>query len=108
MAVKLSSRRRWLNVRDYIEKEVNLKVNFSGHHVNYFSAFKYTIIEDRDYVLSPNHADLTNALKTQQASKQSKKRRRKTDNKSSKRTRTSRLSVYEVSQIAVKKRIKSR
>jgi hypothetical protein len=36
-------------------------VNFSDKHDNYFSAYKYVVKHDADYVLSDNHPDLTNA-----------------------------------------------
>ena len=108
MAVKLSSRRRWMKVREHVDNHHNLKLNFSSRHVNYYSAYQYTTKEDLHYIESTNHPVLTNAPKTQQASERSNKKRTKTAKKDQKRVRKSRLSVYEVSQIAVEKGIKTR
>ena len=46
MAVKLERRRRWLHVRNYIDREYGIKVNFSGRHENYYTAWAYTTKED--------------------------------------------------------------
>ena len=108
MAVKLSSRRRWMKVREHVDNHHSLKLNFSSRHVNYYSAYQYTTKEDLLYIESTNHPVLTNAPKTQQASERSSKKRTKTAKKDQKRVRKSRLSVYEVSQIAVEKGIKTR
>ena len=84
--------------------------NFSGNHANYFSAWKYTTKDGKEYLESECHPDLKNAPQTQEASQTriaemagSEKRRKKR-----KRGRQPRLSIYEVSQIAVQKGIKSR
>ena len=38
MAVKVESRRRWLKFRNFLDTTHGIKVNFSGVHVNYYSA----------------------------------------------------------------------
>ena len=60
MAVKLQSRRRWLKYRNLLECNHNLKVNFSGVHVNYYSAWRYVTKNDTEYMQSAHHPDLTN------------------------------------------------
>ena len=110
MAVKLDRIRRWLTVRNYADKKHGLKLNFSSSHANYFSAWKYTTKDDKEYLESECHPDLKNALQTQQASRAriaeiggNEKRWKKR-----KRERQPRLTIYEVSQVAVQKGIKSR
>ena len=110
MAVKLDRNRRWLTARNYADKKHGLKLNFSSSHANYFSAWKYTTKDDKQYLESQYHPDLKNAPQTQEASQTriaemggSEKRGKKR-----KRGRQPRLSIYEVSQVAVEKGIKSR
>jgi len=115
MAVKLSARRRWLKVRNYMDDKFSVKVNFSNHHHNYYSAWQYTTKEDSSYLESPNHPDLTN-YSEQTYSQGSRSRTRNASehgnesnegNRKRKRRRKN-LSVYDVSQIAVQKGIKTR
>ena len=58
--VKLSGRRRWLRVRNYIDQEYGVKVNFSDRHDNYYSVWRYTTKEDSSSVQFRNHPDLQN------------------------------------------------
>ena len=113
MAVKLSGRRRWLRVRNYIDQEYSVKVNFSDRRDNYYSAWRYTTKGDSSSVQSTNHPDLQNdgAPITTNASCALQERRfgegdEDTSNKKGKRKRS--LSIFDVSQIAVKRRIKTR
>ena len=101
MAVKLERRRRWLHVRNYIDREYGIIVNFSGCHENYYTAWAYTTKEDISAVQSENHPDLgrigapitSNACSANRAGS---KRKRKA------------LSIFDVSQLAVEKGIKTR
>ena len=61
MAVKLDKKTRWLAVRNFIDSQHGIKVNFSNKHENYFTAYTYVVNGDADYVLSENHPDLANA-----------------------------------------------
>ena len=45
MAVKLSHARRWLRVRNYLDDNHSIQVNFSSVHSNYYSAWRYTTKE---------------------------------------------------------------
>lgn len=69
MAVKLDRNRRWLTVRNYADKKHGLKLNFSSTHANYFSAWKYTTKDDKEYLKSECYPDLKNAPQTQEASR---------------------------------------
>ncbi|CAB4029279.1 Hypothetical predicted protein [Paramuricea clavata] len=60
MAVKLESRRHWLKFRNFLDSNHGIKVNFSGVHMNYYSAWVYATKDDKDYIQSLNHPDLTN------------------------------------------------
>ena len=51
MAVKLSKKTRWANVRFYLDKEFQIQVNFSSVHSTY-SAYGYTVKEDTEPLLS--------------------------------------------------------
>lgn len=105
MAVKLSQRRRWLSVRNWLQERYHVRVNFSNNHNNYFSAWQYTTKEDREFIQSENHPDLTNAEppRTAQASSSRRTARRERGTK-----RKRQLSVFEVSEIVVAKGFKTR
>lgn len=110
MAVKLDRNRRWLSVRNYADKKHGLKLNFSSTQANYFSAWKYTTKDDNEYLESEGHPDLKNAPQTQEASQArvGEMGRNGKRGKKRKRGRQPQLSIYEVSQMAVQKGIKSR
>lgn len=108
MAVKLDKNRRWLKVRNYADSKHGVKLNFSSSHSNYYSAWKYTTKEDKEYLQSPGHPDLKNAPQTQEASLSRIGGGKEKGGEKGKRGRKPRLSVYEVSQMAVQKGIKTR
>jgi hypothetical protein len=112
MTVKLSERHRWIKVRNYIAQKHRVNVNFSNRHDNYYSAWKYTTKEDLEYIQSEGHPDLTHA-QPPQITRASAARRRGAKSGTTRRggkakTRKRQLSVYEVSQLVVNKKIKSR
>ena len=97
VAVKLSARRRWLKVRNYLERRHGVKVNLSDRHCNYYSAWHYTTKEDAD--LSHSSEPCTSAGSRVVSWKRS-------SGVSTSDRRTSRkgpksLSIFYVSQIAV-------
>ena len=112
MSVKLSERRRWIRVRNYIARKHGVHVNFSNRHDNYYSAWKYTTKEDLEYIQSEGHPDLTNAQPPQTTRASGAWRRGAksgtTPRGGKTKTRKRQLSVYEVSQLVVTKKIKSR
>ena len=67
MALKLSSRMRWARVRQYLESAQEIRVNFSGHHNTYYSAYKYVTKEDPEFILSENHPNLQEPPTTENA-----------------------------------------
>ena len=112
MAVKLTGRRRWRRVRSLIHDNHGVNVNFSNHHDNYYSAWRYTTKEDLQYIQSEGHPDLSNSCppRTSRATDEWRRgagsRGGGRGNKGKKRKRQ--LSAYEVSQIVVRQGIKSR
>ena len=111
MAVKLSHARRWLRIRNYLDDNHSIQVNFSSVHSNYYSAWRYTTKEDPEYVQSVNHPDLVNSTppRTQEASLTTTERggTKRTAKKPRKR-KALRLSIFDVSKLVVAKGIKSR
>ena len=112
MTVKLSERHRWLTVRNYIRSQHGINVNFSNRHDNYFSAWRYTTKEDSEYIQSEGHPDLTNAQPSQTTQATEAVRRGATSRTTGRSTKgrscKRQMSVYEVSQLVVSKKIKSR
>ena len=87
-----------------------LMLIFSSQHDNYFTAWRYTTKEDPTYIESPNHPDLTNAQppQTSQATTAWRTRSRRMPGNATSKKRKRLLSVYEVSQIAVRKNFTTR
>ena len=116
MAVKLQSRRRWLKYRNFLDTNHNLKVNFSGVHVNYYSAWRYVTKSDTEYIQSPGHLDLTNedfpttTNASQNVHGQSVEEKPNTEqlNGDKHKRKCERLSKFQVSQLAVAKHMKTR
>ncbi|CAB3999311.1 hypothetical protein BSL78_20361 [Paramuricea clavata] len=108
MALKLDKKTRWLAVRNFLDMRHGIKVNFSDKHDNYFSAYKYVVKDDADYVLSDNHPDLTNATapRTTNASQKRKGTAKKAGAATKKKKK--RMAVYDVVRIIQTKGIKSR
>ena len=59
----------------YLDKEYNIKVNFSDHHDNYHGAYQYVTKEDNNYIISPNHPEFSNTNEPPKTSNASKKRK---------------------------------
>ena len=58
MCIKLNKTQRWLNIRNYLCQHYEMNVNFSSVHHNYYSAWKYVIKEDLEFLQSESHPDL--------------------------------------------------
>ena len=113
MAVKLDSRRRWLRVRNYIDGTYGINVNFSGVHANYYCAWRYATKQDASYLQSPGHPDLSNCdVPTTTNASQSvlgeATHGDATPTCTAGKRKRKRMSVFDVSQIAVAKRIRTR
>jgi len=95
-------------VRNNADKKHGLKLNFSGSQGNFFSTWNYTTKDGKEYLESECHLDL-NAPQTQEASQARIAEIGRNDKrgKKRKRRRQPRISIYEVSQVAVQKGIKS-
>ena len=106
MAVKLDKKTRWLAVRNFINSQHGIKVNFSDKHENYFTAYTYVFKEDADYVLSENHPDLANATAPRTTNATQKRKTNSKKRVASKKKRK-RLAVYDVVRIIQSKGIKS-
>ena len=109
MALKLSKRKRWLQVRKFLDEKYGIQVNFSDRHNTYYTAYHYLTKEDREALHSANHPDLRDPPKTERAiaTKKSKEKiaqRRNTKKKSSRK----RFTVYDVTEIIQEKKITSR
>ena len=107
MTVKLNARRRWLKIRNYLDERHGVKVNFSARHSYYYSAWQYTTKEDESYLQSDDHSDLTNTS-APYTSRATETHTRLANVRRKRKTSWQTLSVYDVSQIAVKNGIKTR
>lgn len=107
-AVKLNKCHRWLSVRKHLATVNGINVHFSDNHYNYYSAWKYVTKEDGDAIQSPDHPDLGDgsSQQTEKASKAHHEMKRNQDGPSPRKK--TRLSSYDVSQIAVSRGIKTR
>lgn len=126
MAIKLLRPQRWLSVQQLIQTRYGINVHFSNRHVNYFTAWQYVTKEDSDVLLSPDHPDLWNIgppatlaasetvveerrgrpeqeMEVEQSVEEDSTR----SSASKKRKRPPRLSMFEVSEIAVSKGIQT-
>ena len=106
MSVKLSARRHWLKVHNYLEQRHGVKVNFSDRHCNYYSAWLYTTKEDADFIQSESLPDLSNSSQPCTSAASRAVSRKRSSRISTSCRRTSRkgrksLSIFDVSQIAI-------
>ena len=112
MAVKLGKRARWLRVRNYLDDNFGIKVNFSDRHNSYYSAYRYVTKEDTEAVHSPGHPDLSDNSVPPRTESAITSRKRKAKRRSSGQNKTQgkrqRLSVYHVCEIVQAKNISSR
>lgn len=92
MAIKLSKRARWLQVRNFLDKKYGIQVNFSDKHNTYYSAYRYVTKEDSDALHSTSHPDLRDAPKTEKAIA-TKKRKGKNPERGSAKKKIGRRSV---------------
>ena len=103
IAIKLSKRHRWLQIKRYIEAHYSVVTHFSSLHSNYYSAWRYVTKSDEQCIESEGHPDLTDNLpRTLEASLA--KRERCTGGKAPKKKR---MSAFEVSEVIRSKNIKT-
>ncbi len=97
--MKLSKIHIWLQVKKFLQNTTHIICHFSNVHSNYYSAWQYVTKDDTSYIQSTAHPDLVNSgtptSESCQGNSKGKRKRR-------------RLSAFEVSEIIVSKKIKSR
>ena len=103
LAIKLDRQQRWLSVRNYLERENGINVNFTSEHFNYYSAYTYVTKEDSEYITSDGHPDLDNGPPRTMAA--SEARSGFTD--TVREGRRKRLTPYDVSCIITSKGLKT-
>ena len=108
MAVKLSKRKRWLQVRNFLDERYGIKVHFSDIHNTYYTAYRYVTKEDSEALHSPNHPDLQEVPRTERAIACKKSKRGTERRKKEKNSARKRLTVYDVTQLIQQKKMKSR
>lgn len=109
MAVKLRHRHRWLQVRNYLSRVHQINVNFSSNPANYFQAWQYVTKEDNSYIQSENHPDFCNSEPPQTTRASAAVITHSTSGRGGRRkAKKKTLSVFDVSQIAVKKGIRTK
>ena len=69
LKTKRDRNKRWLSRKRFLLERCGICVHFSDIHRNYFSAWKYVTKQDKEFVESPGHPDLSDGLpKTTKAS----------------------------------------
>ena len=111
--LKLTVIKKWLGVKQDIQKQQGVVVNFSDKHNNYISAYRYVTKEDENVYHSPGHPDLSSASSPrtkacQMAYRQKQKSRREQPETSGSSARKhARLDNLQVSEFIVKHNIHS-
>ena len=60
MAIKLDRNKQWISSKRFLLESCGISVHFSEIHSNYYSTWKYVTKEDKHYIQSLDHPDLTN------------------------------------------------
>ena len=110
MALKLGKKEQWLQVRNYLDQNFCIRVNFSDNYNSYYTAYCYVTKEDRDALPSRGHPDLSDDAPRTERAISCRKRRAKEKGKAGKKRRgkgAECLSVYDVCQIVQAKGIMS-
>ena len=109
MALKLTKRGRWLQVRRFLDESYSMKVHFSHNHNTYYSAYKYVTKEDNECLQSEQHPDLSSPPQTEQAlASKKRKAREKKASRPRKSCQQRGLTVYDVTQLIIAKKITTR
>ena len=109
MALKLSSRKRWLHCKNKIYNERRIVIHFSEHE-NYYSAFRYISKYDTEIYLSSEHPNLQkiSSPNTKHCHKMYARRRSEASSSSKvSNTKSKRLSNLDVSHFIVKNNVKT-
>ena len=109
MALKLEKRGRWLQVRRFLNEIYSMKVHFSDNHNTYYSTYKYVTKEDNECLHSEQHPDLSSPPKTERAlASKKRKAREKHASRARKAYKRRGLTVYDVTQLMLAKKITTR
>ena len=100
----MNKKTSWFNVRQYLESQFEVKVNFSSTHNTYYSSYKYVVKVNLQAITSDNHPDLGETPRTETAIVARKNRNQKG---SPKKKCKERLSIYDVTQLIQSRSIKS-
>ena len=106
IAILLDKAKRWSKVKDHIQENYGIVVNFSDH-AGYFSAYNYVMKEDDEVLKSLNHPEVVREPKTANATR-SKAARGRAQKGTKKANKLKRLSNTEVASIVVSKKIHAR
>ncbi len=104
MALKLDRIQRWFSAKKRLQDNYGIVVNFSDHHYNYYSAWVYATKEDDAALHSPDHPDLSDGVPPSTANAS----RARVEGRPGRGKKRSRLSAFDVSEIIVRKRLKTR
>ena len=106
MAIKVSNRAKWLQVRNFLDEKYGIQVNFSDKHNTYYSAYRYVTKEDSGALHSTSHPDLRDAPKTEKAIAAKKIKGKSERGSAKKKNRKEKcLSIYDVAQLIQAKKI---
>ena len=97
---------RWLSVRNFLDDNNGIKVNFSSNHNTHYTAFKYITKGDTECILSKGHPDLQecNPPRTEQVISGRKRKANVKAGGPAKKGRKRGLSVYDVVQFVQSKK----
>lgn len=107
IALKLKKRARWSRVRQYIQNNHDIRVNFSSNHNTYYSAYQYVTKEDSHPFMSESHPDLSDPPRTERAVSIVKARGKARKGKG-KHASKQRYSTYDVVHVIQEAKIKTR
>ena len=109
MAIKLDRVKRWLSVRKLIESENGIRVNFSEHHSNYYGAWQYVTKDDKEFIESEDHPDLSDGHVPKTTAATVAKRKSGENKENSMTTvKKKRFDVLDLADVIVRNKIKSK
>lgn len=101
MCIKLAKQKKWKAIRKYLEDKKGIKVNFRDTYSNYYSGYVYLTKEDKEYVLSEGHPNLTNPPRTGSATEARRQR-------SAGRNRKKSFDALDLSELIVRENIRTK
>lgn len=111
LALRLKFSQRWQQIKKYIRNQHGIILNFQDGHPNYYSAWSYVTKEDKEFIESTGHPDLSSSgpPRTTAASKaKSAKRKNSDDTSDRKSSKEPRLTNAQVAKFIIKHKLKTR